>query len=122
MKLLLDRFKITFGEMKYYLKNDRFTIVMEKLSQIVEFESDTTILHVSDRFSDFFLPQLTWATFLVIFVAFYKGIFVEAHQYQSADHHKVIVDNLKSTFSPYSSFRFTLRRIYQLPFDVMIWL
>lgn len=40
------RFKNTFGEMKYYLKKDRFELAVDKLSRVVEFESDSTILAV----------------------------------------------------------------------------
>lgn len=41
-----SRFKNAFGEMKYYLKNDRFVLVLEKLSEMVEFESDPAVMNV----------------------------------------------------------------------------
>lgn len=44
---MIERYKLTIGEMKYTLKPDEFNAVMNTLINMLEFESDPEILKVT---------------------------------------------------------------------------
>lgn len=47
--VLLDRFKDTIGEMKYFLKANEFTATMQSLAGMVQMEMNADFLDVSIR-------------------------------------------------------------------------